>query len=359
MAKRKNIIDWVVQNRLVSHFIFWSILFISLPLLAALNDGSIKKAIIFSNLTYLPAQLLASYFLLYYQVPKLLFKKKYFKFVVSFLISAYVFLVISELFYLYLFEVFSPNDSNDKTFIEILNSPFHLAVVYFPRVYVVVFLMFIVKAFKDRFEERHQLEVLQKEKANTELKFLKAQTNPHFLFNTLNNLYSLTLEKSEKAPEVVLKLSDMLDYMLYRCKDPEVPVKQEIDLIQDYIDLESLRYGNKLTLSFTHHLHDPNVMIAPLILISFVENAFKHGASNNLNNSVINIELTTDQNQLCFKVFNTLPVNTQDNKVDSSRSGIGFSNSQRQLELNYKNNYDLKNTKTGTSFEIVLTINLK
>jgi LytS/YehU family sensor histidine kinase len=217
----------------------------------------------------------------------------------------------------------------------------------------------MTKIVKDRFEERHQLEVLQKEKANTELKFLKAQTNPHFLFNTLNNLYSLTLEQSEKAPEVVLKLSSMLDYMLYQCKDPEVAIKKEIALIQDYIDLESLRYGSTLTLNFTHHLHDPNVMIAPLILISFVENAFKHGASTNRKDSIIQIELTTSQDQLYFKVFNTLPVRKQETIKNESHSGIGFSNSQRQLELNYKNNYDLKSTKTDTHFEVLLTINLK
>ncbi|WP_160114253.1 MULTISPECIES: sensor histidine kinase [Aquimarina] len=351
-------IDWIIQNRVVSHLIFWVLLFISLPILAALNDGSVKKTVI-SGLSFLPAQLLASYFLVYYQVPKLLFKKKYLKFGVSFLISVYVLLVLSKLLNMYLTEIFAPKYFEYKSLFEIITAPFHLAVVYFPSVYVFVFLMFTTKAFKDRFEERHQLEVLQKEKANTELKFLKAQTNPHFLFNTLNNLYSLTLERSEKAPEVVLKLSDMLDYMLYQCKDAEVPLKKEIDFIQDYIDLESLRYGNKLTLDFTHHLHSPNVMIAPLILISFVENAFKHGASNNLNNSVIKIELTTNQDQLCFKVFNTLPLNKQNDIENESHSGIGFSNSQRQLELNYKNNYNLKSTKTDIDFQIILNINLK
>ncbi|WP_271767854.1 sensor histidine kinase [Aquimarina algiphila] len=358
MVKKKNLIDWIIQNRVVSHLIFWVLLFISLPILAALNDGSVKKTVI-SGLSFLPAQLLASYFLVYYQVPKLLFKKKYLKFGVSFLISVYVLLVLSKLLNMYLTEIFAPKYFEYKSLFEIITAPFHLAVVYFPSVYVFVFLMFTTKAFKDRFEERHQLEVLQKEKANTELKFLKAQTNPHFLFNTLNNLYSLTLERSEKAPEVVLKLSDMLDYMLYQCKDAEVPLKKEIDFIQDYIDLESLRYGNKLTLDFTHHLHSPNVMIAPLILISFVENAFKHGASNNLNNSVIKIELTTNQDQLCFKVFNTLPLNKQNDIENDSHSGIGFSNSQRQLELNYKNNYNLKSIKTDIDFQIILNINLK
>jgi len=359
MVKRKNFIDWVVQNRIVSHFIFWFLLFISLPILAVLNDGNFIKTVVFSSLAFLPARLLASYFLVYYQVPKLLFKKKYIKFVLSFLISVYVFLAMSELFYGYLFEVFYSKPFEEKTLTAVLTSPFHLVIVYFPTVYVYVFLMFMTKAFKDRFEERHQLEVLKKEKANTELKFLKAQTNPHFLFNTLNNLYSLTLDSSEKAPEVVLKLSDMLDYMLYQCKDPKVPLKKEINFIQDYIDLESLRYGNKLTLDFTHHLHAPNVMIAPLILISFVENAFKHGASNNLKNSIIEIELITNQNELNFNVFNTLPGNNPNSGKNESQSGIGFSNAQRQLDLNYKNNYDLKSTKTDTGFQVMLNINLR
>ncbi|MDY8136007.1 sensor histidine kinase [Aquimarina sp. 2201CG5-10] len=358
MVKRKNWIDWILQNRVVSHLIFWVLVFISLPILAALNEGSVKKTVM-SSFAYLPAQLSASYFLVYYQVPKLLFKKKYLRFGFSLLISTYMLLVLSKLLSMNLTKLFAPKYFEEKSLIEIISDPFHLAVVYFPSVYVFVFLMFMIKAFKDRFEERHQLEVLQKEKVNTELKFLKAQINPHFLFNTLNNLYSLTLEESaEKSSEVVLKLSDMLDYMLYQCKDPEVPLKNEITFIQDYIDLESLRYGDKLTLQFTHQLHDPHVMIAPLILISFVENAFKHGASNTLEDSTITIELTTNQEQLCFKVFNTLPPGEEDDTENESNSGIGFSNSKRQLELNYINNYDLKSTQTDNDFQIVLTINL-
>ncbi len=357
MVKRKNFIDWILQNRFISHLIFWLFVFISLPILAALNSGSIEKTT-FSSLAFLPAQLLASYFLVYYQVPKLLFKKKYLRFGVSFILSVYLFLVLSKVSNMYLSEYFMPKHFKDLTLIEIIADPFHLAVVYFPSVYVFVFLMLMIKAFKDRFEERHQLEVLQKEKATTELKFLKSQTNPHFLFNTLNNLYALTLDRSEKAADVVLKLSDMLDYMLYQCKDAVVPLKKEISFIQDYIDLESLRYGKKLTLNFTHHLHSPNVMIAPLILISFVENAFKHGASNTLKNSVIKIDLTTNQEQLCFKVFNTRPASNQSDTKNESHYGIGLSNAKRQLALNYKNSYDLKSTKTASDFQIVLNINL-
>lgn len=358
MVKRRNLVDWVIQNRVVSHIVFWFLLFIILPILAALNDGSIEKTLS-SSLSFLPSQLMASYFLVYYQVPKLLAKKKYLRFICSFLISVYVFSVLAKFIGGHFSEFFLGNNYHGEDFLEILTRPFNLAVVYFPQVYVVVFLMFMVKVFKDRFEERHQLEVLQKEKANTELKFLKAQTNPHFLFNTLNNLYALTLERSIKAPDVVLKLSGMLDYMLYQCKDPEVPVKKEIALIQDYLDLESLRYGDKLALDFTYHLHDPNVMIAPLILISFVENAFKHGASITPKDSTIQIELTTNEEKLCFKVFNTRPSGQQNQIENESNSGIGFSNAQRQLELNYKDNYELESTKTEEHFQVLLTIKLR
>ena len=356
--KGKKLIDWVIQNRFISHLIYWLLVFISLPLLAALNSGSIEKTF-FNSLSLLPAQLLASYCLVYYQVPKLLLKKKYLIFGISFLFSVYVFLVISKLSNMFLSEHFMPKNFKNLSMIDIVEDPFHLAVVYFPSVYVFVFLMLMIKAFKDRFEERHQLEVLQKEKANTELKFLKAQTNPHFLFNTLNNLYALTLDQSEKAPDVVLKLSDMLDYMLYQCKDEIVPLKKEIDFIQDYIDLESLRYGKKLTMKFTYNQHSPDVMIAPLILISFVENAFKHGASNNLYNSFIEIDLSTTQEQLCFKVHNSIPTNTIKIEKKELHYGIGLSNAKRQLELNYKNNYNLKSIKEESYFQIELIINLK
>ncbi|WP_394748929.1 sensor histidine kinase [Spongiimicrobium salis] len=358
MVKRKNLIDWVIQNRMVSHLTFWFLLFIILPVLAALNDGSIEKTVT-SCLSFLPSQLMASYLLVYYQVPKLLAKKKYLIFGGSFLLSVYVFSVLAKFISGHFSEFFLGNNYHGQDFLEILTRPFNLAVVYFPQVYVVVFLMFMVKVFKDRFEERHQLEVLQKEKANTELKFLKAQTNPHFLFNTLNNLYALTLERSIKAPDVVLKLSGMLDYMLYQCKDPEVPVKKEIALIQDYLDLESLRYGDKLTLDFTYQLHDPKVMIAPLILISFIENAFKHGVSNTPKDAVVKIELTTDEEKLYFKVFNTRPADLHHGISTASNSGIGFSNAQRQLELNYKDNYELKSTKTEEHFQVLLTIKLR
>ena len=353
---KTTLVDRIMQNRILSHVLFWGGFFVIFTILATLNSGDIKESLI-SYLAFLPAQLLAGYILVYYQVPKLLLKKKYLIFAISFFLSIYGFSVLARLSSIYLAEPFFRENFYQESIIEVLLDPLYLAVVYFPSVYVFVFLMLVVKIIKDRFQEIHQLEIIQKEKANTELKFLKAQIHPHFLFNTLNNLYALTLIKSDAAPEVVLKLSEMLDYILYQCNEPTVPIIKEIELLQGYIDLEMLRYGEQLELSFTHSYDDPNILFAPLILLSFVENAFKHGASGNLKNPKINIVLEIKNSQLYFKIFNTKMLQINESKKDQKK-GIGFNNAERQLELNYKNNYDLKINDNENDYEVILKIDL-
>ena len=356
MNNKPALIDRIIQNRIVSHILFWVAFYIIFTVLAALNSGSLKESLL-SYLAFLPSQVIAGYFLVYYQVPKLLLKKKYLQFGISFLLSVYVFAVVARLCSIYFAEPFFREDFYQESLLEVMRDPLYLAIVYFPTVYVVVFLMLVIKVVKDRFEEKHKLEVLQKEKVNTELKFLKAQTNPHFLFNTLNNLYSLTLTKSDKAPEVVLKLSDMLDYMLYQCNEPKVPIIKEIELIQNYLDLESLRYNESLHIEFKHSYSNPNATIAPLILITFVENAFKHGMNGKVTEPKIDIQLTVINNELIFKVFNTKPSIISPNK--NNGSGIGLANVKRQLEINYKENYDLSIEDNDKSFAINLKITLR
>ena len=144
----------------------------------------------------------------------------------------------------------------------------HLYLRYLLPVIVAPMIFIPINLLKDQLEEKSKLEELQKEKVNAQLKFLKSQIHPHFLFNTLNNLYLLTLEKREEAPEVVLKLSEMLDYMLYQCNEPTVTLVKEIELIKNYIELEQLRYDERLEVNFDHKLEDQNAKIAPLILLS-------------------------------------------------------------------------------------------
>ena len=218
--------------------------------------------------------------------------------------------------------------------------------------------MLIIKIFKERFEQKHEIEVLQKEKVHHELQFLKAQIHPHFLFNTLNNLYALTLAKSDVAPAVVMKLSDMLDYILYQCNEPTVTMQQEVDLIQGYIDLEKLRHGANLMVSFRTELDNPNVPIAPLILLSLVENAFKHGVHHRIPNPIIDIHLKVADEVLTMNVENTkIPAKLMEGVV-STNQGIGKVNLQRQLALNYHKRYHLTIEDTDETYRVLLTINL-
>ncbi|WP_291790187.1 sensor histidine kinase [Maribacter sp.] len=196
--------------------------------------------------------------------------------------------------------------------------------------------MLIFKTIKNSFEEKHQMEILQKEKALNELKFLKTQIQPHFLFNTLNNLYALTLTKSDLAPKIVLKLSELLDFILYQSNVSSISIKKEIVLIQGFIDLESLRFGDKLDLVFEHNVDDLNTRIAPLVLLPIIENAFKHGAIGKARTTKIHMFLSVENNVLNFEVYNNKP-KTNLIRMTPNNSGIGTRNLERQLELNYPN----------------------
>ncbi len=307
----------------------------------------------------LPSQLMAAYLLNYYQIPKLFLKKKYVLFIVSFLISAYVIVVFARYCVVHIAEPITREGIYEsETLLEIILDPFYLFWAYFPAVYMIVFLMIAIKGFKYRFEEKHQLEVLKKEKAHTELKFLKAQIHPHFLFNTLNSIYALTLAKSDVAPEVVLKLSELLDYILYQCNEPTISIEKEINLIQGYIDLEKIRYGNQLTISFIHKLDNTHTQIAPLILLPFIENAFKHGASGNPIDPKIEIHLTLKNKELNLQVYNTKMHKKEGNNNSVEKDGIGHTNVKRQLELNYPHGYQLIIDNNTDSYKVNLKIKL-
>jgi two-component system LytT family sensor kinase len=199
---------------------------------------------------------------------------------------------------------------------------------------------------------------LEKEKVTAELNFMKAQIHPHFLFNTLNNLYVLTLQKSEKAADTVLKLSEMLDYMLYKCNESTVSISEEIQLIQNYIDLEELRYGDRLELVFNKNIDNAQTQIAPLVLVSLIENAFKHGASGTVTVPKIKIEISVKDEQLLFSIYNTKPIHVQKDNP-SFKNGIGLVNTKSQLQLIYPEMHSIEIIEDKTSYEVKLQINLK
>lgn len=187
-----------------------------------------------------------------------------------------------------------------------------------------------LKLFRLRQKSATRERELMEEKLQSELKFLRSQTNPHFLFNTLNNLYHLARKNHENTPEAILKLSGLLRFMLYECGSGAILLTKEVQVIRDYIELEKLRYNERLRLDFKVEIKNEEAQIAPLLLLPLVENAFKHGASESTGETSVEIELREKTGHLFFRVKNTVD---QDAKMEGE--GIGLSNVRRQLELQY------------------------
>ncbi|MCC6462796.1 MAG: histidine kinase [Saprospiraceae bacterium] len=217
-----------------------------------------------------------------------------------------------------------------------------------------VFFFGIVRHLYDFTQLRQLAQQLRIEKQEAELNFLKSQTNPHFLFNTLNNIYALAKDKSEQAPESILRLSQILRYMLYETSGAYIPIEQEIKVISDYIALEQLRYDDTLRVSYKNDIEDMKQALPPLLLIPLVENAFKHGVSETRNQPFVDIFLSVKQRQLRLVVKNSTDESPDERPV---KENIGLSNLRRQLELLYTD-YQLSVQQGESEFTATLHINL-
>jgi hypothetical protein len=209
-------------------------------------------------------------------------------------------------------------------------------------VFLIIALASAFKILKDTYKSLDEKKTLENKFLQTqlqlkeqELRFLKMQIHPHFLFNTLNTLYGLSLKKSEKAPEMILKLSNLLDYILYQVDKPLVLLKDEINHIEDYISLEKSRFQDSLKIMFHKNIIDDKLEIAPMLLLPFVENAFKHGAQID---GIVNvlISLKVDKNELNFTIKNSAI------SKESSKKGIGLDNIKKRLEMFYPGQHFLE-----------------
>ncbi|WP_337042467.1 sensor histidine kinase [Emticicia sp. 17c] len=210
-----------------------------------------------------------------------------------------------------------------------------------------------LKLMRQHIKARETEQEMTKKRLETELRFLKAQTNPHFLFNTLNNIYGLARKKSDDTAEVVMKLSKLLRFMLYETNKPYIAVEDELKVIENYIELEKIRYNERLKINYTALIDNPTSPIAPLILLPFVENAFKHGAGESMYESFIKVEVRLENSSLYFNVENSKP----DETALEITEKIGLSNVRRQLELMYPA-HNLSIINKPTTFSIVLNLNL-
>jgi len=222
--------------------------------------------------------------------------------------------------------------------------------------HIFTMLFVFLKLFKYWYLEHQEKLQVEKEKLNAELQLLKAQLHPHFLFNTLNNLYSLVYEKSDKAPKMLMRLSGLLSYVLYECKANEVLLSKEISIIKDYVALEKERYGERLDVSFNFSGDIEDKMIVPMLFQPFIENAFKHGTSQQLGKVWMSIDLSVKKNQLYFKIINSCDNNPV---AVPEKHGVGIENVKKRLGLLYPGNFKLQNGVEDDVYIVSLSLELK
>ncbi|MCB0644017.1 MAG: histidine kinase, partial [Phaeodactylibacter sp.] len=304
-----------------------------------------------ANLVNVPLFMAAYYLLKHVQIPHLYNRGKMGAFILSLLVSSLAIAAFCRLNgVLWMDRLFGVEGK----------FPFLTPVSYVVktvRFYTPAMAILAWDAHQERRRELDRIQSLEKEKIATELKFLKGQINPHFLFNTLNNLYSYVLNQSPKAPAMILQLSGILDYVLYKSQQKTVPLSEEISTITNFLKLEQTRYGERLQVDFKT-AGDLKLPVSPLILLSLVENAFKHGASGDIDQPQIQIDLVGEEASIRCRVWNTKS-RDQGELNDAFKEGIGLSNIRRQLNLSYPNRHQLDIEEDSVAFCVNLSINTR
>ncbi|MEP7143450.1 MAG: sensor histidine kinase [Ferruginibacter sp.] len=316
---------------------YWVLLGMINPLVNSLNffTGEIKiwPLLLLVNILILPAYLFYAVFI----VPRFLFKNRYRFFALT---SLSFFIVL----HLLLFSVYSLILQFNLTPNEQVYFSYNYGTIARECLWMLInmSLAAAIAFIKKGLDEKDLMVSLQKDNIIFKLKYLRAQLNPHFLFNTLNSIYSLSLQKSDKAPELVVKLADLMRYMIYECNEDKVPLNKEIEFIQNYIEIEKIRY--KADVRFSVEGKTDGVMIEPFLFISFIENGFKHAFDNSFTEPFIYITIKVEPEQIVLNVINNtnIDLETQAKRI----SGTGITNSKTLLELLYPDAHALNIIQT-------------
>lgn len=334
--------------RVLAHISFWLVyLMLNATLTVVYNRIPFSESLL-GEICVLPIKMGLTYFVFYYIIPLYLDRSKVGKLVGLTLLAFAVTTLTYRLFMAYVYlPVFHERD---------------IPLFYAPGILLTVFDLFItvaaattVKMIRMHYKSREYEKQLEKEKLQSELNFLRAQTNPHFLFNTLNNLYVLARKKSDKTADAIMMLSKILRFVLYECRAPRISIADETRVIGDYIELEKLRYNERLTVTYTQDVDDAEAPIAPLLLLPFVENSFKHGANTTAGDAEISIRLTLHNKRLHFSVINTAETDYK----PTGEQGIGLTNVRRQLDLMYAGRYTLETRLENSRFFAELYLELE
>jgi two-component system sensor histidine kinase AlgZ len=341
----------IINKRvLIMHLSFWclyfSFFFYQITFFRHREDQDLGRALI-DALTHIAFMASVSYLNYFIWLPRFLKHKSLLRYIVEFTLPFVFIVTLHILFKRFLYSEFI---EQGKGFMSSGKFIFqHVAVTLF-----IVIFVGMLKFVEDWFKIEANKKELENEKLSSELRFLKAQINPHFLFNTLNNLYYLATVNSPNTTSVIEKLSQMMRYMLYESNHPLVPLEKELDYMENYISLEKLRLDNQVPIIFELIGNPENVKIVPLIFITFLENAFKHGVSNNYKGSFVNVCVEINPEKIDYTVKNSkLP---KENIL--TKSGIGLQNVNRRLELSYPEKYILNKYETDEVYEVHLTIEI-
>lgn len=354
------------------HLLFWLVFSFSFAVLEWGYNNTFWEALEL-ELIMLPARFIVVYVNWVYLIPNLLYRgatKRYLLALGALLLAATLFhrVLILYLFYPWLFpdwvyleetETYLENGITKERVIRTFKVPFwkwyHLLqsmiVICIPVVFTTGWRFLL-----DWYRERERTQQLEQEKTGAELKYLRSQINPHFLFNTLNNIYGLAREGSDKVPELILKLSDLLHYSLYETQGERIKLAKELNLIELMVALEKDRYGNRVMVQFEKIEDIPDLEIAPLLLVPLVENAFKHGVRNELERATVDIEMEVEGTQFKFSIRNSVAPAAY---PTDQASGLGLENLRKRLDLIYPGRYELTMLETNGTYHARLIIDLQ
>lgn len=339
-------------KRIILHGLLWLVVLLFFTFFFGFEGADFKTVLNFA-IFFLPVTMATTYVFIYKLIPEYLIKKKYLKFILYSIATFFISLTYISLsaFYGIIINLgygYQENFPLTKSLIYIIIS-----------VYLVVAIASAFSLLKHNYsavakndELKNRILEAQLKLKEQELQYLKMQIHPHFLFNSLNTIYGLSLSKSPLAPEMILQLSKLLDYILYQTKKPLVKLNEEIDHIWNYIDLEKKRFQDSLEIEFESQLISDDVKLAPMLLLPFVENSFKHGR-NSEGKLKISVDIKLASDELIFKIVNSIGENAECEKSQ----GIGLENIKRRLDILYGEGYDLKMEKNLNSYSVILKLN--
>ena len=327
----------------IDHVLFWLSYAWTYSVLFPLGEGRVQSFVIANGLLLFHA--LVAYFNNDYLIPRLLLARNYLLYILSLGLA-----IISVCFPLSI--VIHIVVKNEELQTLIWSDSFFLFLII--NVIFTVITTMVLKLVKQWYSDQKTTKELQQEQLQTELKFLKSQINPHFLFNSLNNLYALTLSKSDSAPEVVLRLSNILRYILYESNEGYVSVRKEMEHVKDYVAVEKLRLGEGVTIDIDIDDTIQEDPVEPMLFLTLVENAFKHSEDILPEKRFIRIHAKSLETGFRFLIENTF----SPSKRDSETGGIGLVNIKKRLTLIYPNQHDIKSSTTDGVYRVDLIIKL-